>query len=85
MKCSARRGASGSGRPFSRSRSRRRRLTWNASLTPLVEGDYDIGTLDYLDTHNVQVSTLPVWYPALTLLNSASDDANIVNKIKKNF
>ena len=57
------------------------RLTWNASLTPLVESHFDSNALNYLDANNVQVSTVPMWYPALTLLNSASDDANIASKM----
>ena len=57
------------------------RLTWNQSLTPLVD-DYCTDTCAaFLDENNVQVSSVPVWYPALTLLNSASDDANVVNKM----
>ena len=64
------------------------RLRWNASLTPLAydyfNDEYNTRTGVLLDEINVQISTEYIWTPAFTLLNSASDDAVIINSMAGN-
>ena len=61
------------------------RLTWNSTLTPFSvnycsnECNYTHTTSVLLNENNVRLSNDYVWTPDLTLLNSASDDSNLVN------